>query len=173
MPTIVPLRQVPECIGTFVSLFEQEWPAWYGAGGRGNAGADLAAYGDPSGQLPVGVVARAHEGSFIGIAALKTSGTAQHAHLGPWAGAGYVVPGYRRREVGAALLSGLLAEARRLGHPTIYCATSTSVSLLERQGGRLLEWVEHDGAAIAVYAIAAPAIDLPAEQRPREQPQGF
>jgi N-acetylglutamate synthase-like GNAT family acetyltransferase len=64
-----------------------------------------------------------------------------------------VVPGWRRRGIGAALLAGLLAEAQRLGFPRVFCATATAASLLERQGWRLLERTEHDGKPIAIYAI--------------------
>jgi hypothetical protein len=53
------------------------------------------------------------------------------------------------------LLSGLLHEARRLGFGTVYCATSTAASLLERQGWRLLATALHDGKPVRVFSSAA------------------
>jgi len=151
--TIVPLREHSGCIPLFARCFEQEWPAWYGPGGQGNAMADLTAFANPAGDLPVGVVARAADGAWVGVAALKAVSIPEFAHLGPWAAAGYVAPGLRRQGIGAALLAGLLAESRRLGFATVYCATATAGSLLERQGWRLLERTRHDDKPTAIYAI--------------------
>lgn len=151
--TIVPLREQPDGIPFFARCFEQEWPAWYGPGGQGNAAADLTAFANPAGELPVGVVARAAGGAWVGVAALKAVSIPEFAHLGPWAAAGYVAPGLRRQGIGAALLDGLLAEARRLGFAAVYCATATAGSLLERQRWRLLERRGHDGNPIAIYTV--------------------
>jgi GNAT superfamily N-acetyltransferase len=151
--TVVPLREQPDCIPFFARCFEQEWPAWYGPGGHGNAMADLTAFANPAGDLPVGVVARAADGAWVGVAALKAVSLPQFAHLRPWAAAGYVAAGLRRQGIGAALLDGLLAQARRLGFATVYCATATAGSLLQRQRWRLLERATHDGKPIAIYAI--------------------
>ena len=151
--TIVPLREHSGCIPLFARCFEQEWPAWYGPGGQGNAMADLTAFANPAGELPVGVVARVADGAWVGVAALKAVSLPQFAHLRPWAAAGYVAAGLRRQGIGAALLDGLLAQARRLGFATVYCATATAGSLLERQRWRLLARVTHDGRPIAIYAV--------------------
>ena len=138
--------------------FEQEWPAWYGHGGHGSALADLSEFANAAGELPVGVVARAEDGSYVGIAALKAAFIPQFSHWGPWAGAGFVLPGLRRHGIGAALVAGLLAQARHLGFPFVYCATASAASLLERQGWQLLERTEHDGKPISVYSIAVPSL---------------
>ena len=148
----MPLREQPECVGFFAGHFEQEWPAWYGPGGQGSAIADLTEFANSAGDLPVGVVARADDGSYVGVAALKATSIPEFAHFSPWAGAGFVLPSLRRRGIGAALLSGLLAEARRLKFPFVYCATATAASLLERQGWQLLERAKHDGNPIDIYS---------------------
>lgn len=153
---IVPLREQPDAAGFFAPLFEREWPNWYGPGGQGNAATDLAAFANPAGELPVGVLAVAADGSRVGVAALKAASLPGFGHLTPWASAGFVVPGMRRQGVGAALLRALLVEARRLGYPFVYCATATAASLLDRQGGRLVKRVEHEGSTVSVYSIAVP-----------------
>lgn len=53
-------------------------------------------------------------------------------------------PGRCRAGVGARLLSTPLAEARRLGFHTIYCATASAVSLLEREAWSRIDEVEQD-----------------------------
>jgi len=154
--TVIPLRQRPEFCAFFAQQFESEWPKWYGPGGQGNAREDLEAFANPKGNLPVGVVAIDDAGSPIGIAALKEASIASHTHLSPWATAGYVVLSRRRAGIGAKLLSALLAEARRLSFHTIYCATASAVSLLEREGWSQIDAVVHDGEELLIYARVVP-----------------
>jgi GNAT superfamily N-acetyltransferase len=151
MPTVIALRLRPEFCAFFAQQFESEWPRWYGPGGPGNAREDLDAFANPQGNLPVGVIALDDAGSPIGIAALKVASIATHTHLSPWATAGYVVPARRRAGVGAGLLAALLAEARRLGFHTVYCATASAASLLEREGWRRIDEVEHDGERQLIF----------------------
>jgi GNAT superfamily N-acetyltransferase len=133
MPAVIPLRERPDLCAFFEEQFETEWPGWYGSGGRGDAAADLSAFANTEGALPVAVVALDDAGLPVGIAALKATSIDTYAHVGPWATAGYVIPPMRRGGIGASLLSALLVEARRLNFDTIYCATATAVSLLERE----------------------------------------
>ena len=156
MPTVIPLRQRPEFCAFFAQQFESEWPNWYGPGGQGSAREDLEAFANPKGILPVGVIAIDDGGSPIGIAALKPVSIPTHTHLSPWATAGYVVPGRRRAGIGAKLLSALLAEAQRLGFHTIYCATASAVTLLEREGWHQIDAVVHDGARQFIFARLVP-----------------
>ena len=156
MPTVIPLRLRPEFCAFFAQQFESEWPNWYGPGGQGSAREDLEAFANPKGILPVGVIAIDDGGSPIGIAALKAVSIPTHTHLSPWATAGYVVPGRRRVGIGAKLLSALLAEAQRLGFHTIYCATASAVTLLEREGWKQIDAVVHDGSRQFIFARLVP-----------------
>lgn len=149
--TVRALREHPEHCAFFAAAFEAEWPTWYGPGGPGDAMADLLSFANGQGAIPVGVVALERNGEPIGVAALKATSVPSHSHLTPWAAAGYVAPAWRRQGVGALLLEALLREAARLGHATVFCATSTSASLLERQGWHLLESVRHEGHALQVF----------------------
>lgn len=151
LATIFPLRERPEHCVFFASAFEREWPSWYGPGGPGDARADLLSFANAAGKLPVGVVALGPDEAPLGVAALKATSVPGPADRFPWATAGYVVPALRRRGLGALLLAALRAEARRLGHPTVYCATATAGSLLIRQGWDLVDTVLHDGRPLQVF----------------------
>jgi GNAT superfamily N-acetyltransferase len=147
-----PLREYPELVSEFVHRFEQEWPDWYGPGGQGNALQDLRAFANPQGHLPVGVVAISEKDRACGLAALKASSIPEYSHLSPWATAGYVLPELRGQGIGAALLAALVSEAGALGYNTVYCATSTAMSLLHRLGWHLLEETQHDGKPLFLFA---------------------
>ncbi|HEY1393227.1 MAG TPA: GNAT family N-acetyltransferase [Methylibium sp.] len=146
------LAKHQEVLPVLQAWFESEWPAHYGPGGRGDARQDLLAYSN-AGSVPIGFVAF-RGGVPCGFAALKREAFATHPQLSPWAGAAYVEPALRRQGIGRALVASLEAEARRLGYPRIYGATSTAGSLLERCRWSLLESVVHDGEQVAVYEKA-------------------
>ena len=134
--------------------FETEWPDWYGAEGQGNLQQDLQAYSASAERLPVGMIAfeRSHP---VGAGALKAESIPGHTHLCPWAAAGYVVPSCRGRGIGAALLAGLVRHAETLGFERVFCATSTSESLLIRSGWSVVEVVQHAGKALTIFRSAA------------------
>jgi GNAT superfamily N-acetyltransferase len=60
-------------------------------------------------------------------------------------------PQFRRRGIGARLVSALEDVARDLGFTTLYSGTSTANSLLIREGWQFMEVVQYDGEAISVY----------------------
>jgi GNAT superfamily N-acetyltransferase len=152
--SIRPLRDCPAAIDPLAAAFEREWPDWYRPGGQGDAAADLAAYANPDGALPVGVVAFDAIGAPLGTAALKAAFAPEFAHLTPWASAGWVTPSQRRHGLGAQLLRALEAEARRLGFAHIYCATSTAITLLQREGWTPHAQTVHDGHEIRIFQRA-------------------
>ena len=147
--TVARLAHYPGSWGQIADWFRAEWPDWYGPGGPGDADADVRAAG--RGQaLPWGLLALL-DGQPCGVAVLKPQSIPSHAHLSPWAAAGYVLPALRGRGIGAALLAALEEEAAALGYPHIYCATATAASLLERSGWTSIESVEREGKQVAVY----------------------
>ena len=135
---------------TVAGWLREEWPGWYGQGGRGDAVGDAHAFAASTERLPLGVVALV-AGRPVGVGALKAESLASHRHLTPWAAAGYVLPELRGRGVGAALLAALVREAGRLGFPCVYCGTSTSASLLLRAGWQAVEVIEHDGRPLTIF----------------------
>jgi GNAT superfamily N-acetyltransferase len=148
--TTAPLAAHRDRLPLLQAWFEAEWPQWYGAGGRGDARADLEAFAGRC-ELPIGIVAL-RGAELVGIAALKAESIASHRHLRPWAAAGLVTPSSRRQGVGALLLAALEDEAARLGFRRIYCGTSRAESLLLRCGWQLQQRITHDGESLGSYA---------------------
>lgn len=131
-----------------------EWPAWYGPGGPGDVERDVQAFGASPQDLPVGIVVFAGPEP-VGFGALKQVSIPSHLHLSPWAAAGYVVPHRRGQGIGAALLQALVSHAASIGHPIVYCGTSTATTLLERSGWHLLEQVTHADKPLSIYRSGA------------------
>jgi GNAT superfamily N-acetyltransferase len=161
---VLPLRERPEFIPELQAWFEAEWPGYYGHGGPGDARRDLLAYAQPDpASLPLGLLALRRDADGLsehpcGFAAIKTETFAPCPDLGPWAGAALVPQALRRQGIGLLLLRALVSEARalyrhRARHPTLFCATATSDSLMLRAGWRLRERVMHGGGEVRVYEV--------------------
>lgn len=140
--SFAPLHDVPELVPVVSDWLLREWPAWYGEGAPGDLREDMAAFAASDTVLPVGIVAFLG-GEPAGFGALKRESIRTHTHLGPWATAGYVRPALRGQGIGAGLLRTLASHAGRLGHPSIYCGTSTAQPLLRRLGWHELERILH------------------------------
>jgi len=141
-----------EAVPMLKQWFETEWIDYYGAAGPGDAEQDLIAYSSRE-KLPVALVAFC-EGQLCGIAALKPESISTHKHLYPWVAAGFVVPRFRRRGIGANLVSALEDVARELGYSTIYCGTSTATVLLKRHEWQFMERVRYNGEDVSIYRKA-------------------
>ena len=146
------LAHHPDLLPLLAAWFKSEWPAYYGPGGPADAATDLRAYSSDS-TVPIGLVAF-RDNEVCGVAALKAQSITGRPNLGPWAGAGFVPPQHRRQGIGGALLRGVESVAKELGFPRVYCATSTSASLLERNKWHLLERTIHEGELVAIYEKA-------------------
>jgi GNAT superfamily N-acetyltransferase len=146
------LADHPAVLPVLKQWFEAEWESYYGPTGPGDAQSDLLAYSN-RGVLPIGVVAF-YENELCGVAALKSESLPMHSHLGPWAAAGLVSPGYRRRGIGSALVRALEETARSLGYSRIYCGTSTANRILERRHWQCMEQVKYNGEDVSIYQKA-------------------
>ena len=133
------------------SWFIEEWPEWYGQGGRGNALADLNAFATSQWELPIGFIAF-DENSPVGVAALKAESLPTHRHLCPWAAAALVLPSHRGRGIGAELLGVVVRHAATLGYHRVYCGTATAIALLRRSGWSELEVIQHEGESIVIFS---------------------
>lgn len=149
-------------LGLLAERLAQEWPAWYGEAGPGDARADLRAWAHGRPALPLAVVALAGEEP-VGIAALKAESVASHRHLAPWAAAGWVRPDRRRAGLGAQLLAALEAQAAALGFEAIYCGTGTADTLLARAGWQAVAQGHQSGEAMRIWRrTLLPSLVLPA-----------
>ena len=150
---IEPLSDHRELLPLLQRWFVAEWPDWYGPSGQGDAVADLEAFAACADRIPLGMVVF-QGGVAIGAGALKADSMGSHTHLSPWAGAGFVLPEHRGKGAGAALLAALVAKARALGYPAIYCATSTAESLLLRAGWSVVAVTSQDGKELTIFRSA-------------------
>ncbi len=134
----------PALLPVLAALLESTWPDWYGAGGRGDARADLARYAQGSG-VPFGMVLL-QQGKAIGFAALKNEGFGDWP--GPWLGAATVQAALRGQGLGSQLFGALEAAAQAQGFASLYAATSTAASLLARRGWLCLQPQQADQPGI-------------------------
>ena len=151
---VEPLANHLDLVTVVARWFVSEWPAWYGIDGPGDVIKDLQAFSASVQTLPVGLVAF-ENGRPVGAGALKAESIPSHTHLSPWAAAGFVLPVCRGRGIGGALLAGIVVHARSLGHPWVYCGTSTSKSLLERSGWSVVEITQLDNKPLTIFRSAA------------------
>jgi GNAT superfamily N-acetyltransferase len=151
---VEPLAHHRELVPLVAEWFLPEWPSWYGPGGPGNLAHDADAFAASDSALPVGmVIFESHVP--VGAGALKEHSVPSHAHLSPWAAAGYVLPSCRGRGLGAMLLQALVARAHALGFERVYCGTSTAERLLSRAGWQPLEVIDHAGKPLTIFQSAA------------------
>ena len=148
------LSEHRDLVPLVASWLQAEWPDWYGTSGKGSAHEDVLEYAGAGKTIPFGVVAF-RDGVPCGFGALKNDAIPPGSDRGPWVGAGYVLPELRGQGIGALVLRALTGEARRLGFLHVYCGTSTSTSLLRREGWRELEVVPHEGAQVVVFQSPA------------------
>ncbi len=152
--SVAPLARHRDLVPLVAKSFVSEWPAWYGVGGEGNVAEDLEHFAESETTLPIGFIVFSNE-TPVGAAALKIESIPSHNHLSPWAAAGFVVPELRGKGIGAIMLKAMVVHARRLGHPHVYCGTSTSESLLQRSGWSAIEAIQHAGKAMTIFRSAA------------------
>lgn len=151
------LADHPEVVPALCALFEAEWPAWYGPDGPASARADLEAYAQPA-SIPLGIVALAGS-ALAGFMALKHDAIAGHEHLGPWVGAGVVIPELRGQGIGSRLLAALEQQACRLAIGRLYAGTARADGLLRRAGWQLLGETEQQGERVRIFLRQLPPVD--------------
>lgn len=154
MLTTQPLPHARHLMPTVSHWLLSEWPNWYGEDGPGHLSADVTAFAASDRTLPIGFVAF-DDGNPVGFGALKAESIPSHRHLTPWAAAGFVLPERRGKGIGALLLQAMVAHARTLGYEHVYCATSTSVSLLHRAGWHVVEEIMHAGEPMVIFRSGA------------------
>lgn len=160
MLSALPLSRAAHLKPQVADWLLSEWPDWYGPAGPGNLAMDIEDFAASDTSLPVGLVLLS-ESTPVGFGALKATSIESHGHLSPWAAAGFVVPALRGQGLGRFLLAAIVEHAGRLGHPYVYCGTSTAQSLLRRSGWNELEVIVHHGKPLSVFRSEAQPIAQP------------
>jgi len=107
--------------------------------------------------LPLALVAIEHD-QVIGTGALKLRDLVSRPQYEPWLGGLFVVPEFRRRGVGTALVHRLVAEALRLRLPQLYLWTPSAESLYARLGWGKVEALCYCGYEIVVMKKRVSAV---------------
>ena len=101
-------------------------------------------------RVPLALVA--YSGTDIaGVVALLKRSVKCRPELGPWLGALYVFPAYRRQGVGAMLIQRAEQAAHRLGLKALYAGTETATDLFRRAGWDAIEQLEEGGEHLTVF----------------------
>ncbi len=75
----------------------------------------------------------------VGTASLKIQEMATHKHLYHWLGTVYVVPSFRKKGIGRALVNHAESKARELGVQTLYLHTPNKEHFYQQQGWETIE----------------------------------
>ncbi|MEQ9640665.1 MAG: GNAT family N-acetyltransferase [Alphaproteobacteria bacterium] len=130
---IVALADAAFAIPALRAAFADAWAPWYGPGGQGDADLDLRSCMNTD-RLPTAVAALDDAGAVLGTAALKPESLGSELGYGPWLAAVLVLPPYRRRGIGSALIAAIEDRGRQLQFDAIFTSTDTANALVERRG---------------------------------------
>ena len=122
-PQIEQLSARPDLLPTVASWVYNEWWTEVDGAGAGTLADLLWDHLTPD-QIPITLVA-SFERYPVGTATLLAHdvGTEEWPNLSPWLAAVYVMPDYRRRGVGAALINAIVEKAASLGVGALYLLT--------------------------------------------------
>lgn len=148
---IADLADHPGMAGGCADLLRATWPDWYGAGGQGDADADVAARlrGD-AGRRCVVALAGAR---VVGTVALSPSSHGAQEGEGPWIVGLAVVDDFRGQGIASAMIAALQARARADGHRRLWTTTQSARCVFGRVGWSDLRRTP-DGWSVMDRAIA-------------------
>ena len=119
--SIVHLFEAPEHRVAAASLIHHEfWLDVWGASTERRAA--RLALADRADQLPLALIAL-HDGHLVGAINLVDNDDENHPEWHPWLAGMVVAPDWRGQGIGSALVTALLAHARRLGFERVYFGT--------------------------------------------------
>ena len=140
-PRIEPLTERPEWLPLVAAWIYEQW--WTDSDETPDSlGAKLRAHLTPD-CLPLTLVASLEHHPVGTVTLLEHDvGTELWPHLSPWLAALYVVPPFRRRGVGTALVKAAEARATTLGAGVLYLLTSDREAFYARLGWQIADRVD-------------------------------
>ena len=136
----------PHTAAAVAKLMQDTWPAHYGAGGAGDAAADVDRRSRTDG-LPIGFVALS--GDPVGVVALNaTSFGALPGDDGPWLVGLAVSQAERGQGIGSALTAAVEAHAKAKGARRVFTTTQNAAGLLRRRGWFAIRRVTDDQGVV-------------------------
>lgn len=106
------------------------------------------------GGIPLTVIALSDD-ELLGSASLIEHDMDDRLELTPWLAGVFVAPEHRRKGIGAALVSRVMAEATSLCVPTLYLYTVDSTAFYESLGWSLMEKTRYRQMAVSIMSFTA------------------
>ncbi len=129
--------------------FQAQWPDYFA--GRPLTDIEQDFHEDANRDcIPTRLVALVDD-EIAGTIVLRARAFGGHAAYSPGLGGLYVAEAYRRRGVGAALITAGMELSRAQGHATVYAATSVAHGLFARLGWVLIDTVIEGDEQVGVY----------------------
>ncbi|MCV0427647.1 MAG: GNAT family N-acetyltransferase [Roseibium sp.] len=148
---VTALENVPQACGLLETWYLDEWPAWYGREGPGDARQDLTACLEFDGRLPRCLVALDEASTPVGTVSLRKISPGSDQYPGAWLTALLVPPEFRRSGVGTRLIAAAEQEAGRLGFSEIFSTTASAQSLLLRRDWVSLDVLKAPSGALEIF----------------------
>jgi predicted N-acetyltransferase YhbS len=126
----------------------QEWAALLPDWSRTQAEAELQSHTGRR-QIPTTLVAL-QDGRLLGSASWLEADLDGWEHLSPWVASVFVIPEFRGRGLGRALVRRAVEEARALGVTVIYLFTAGQAGYYEKLGWELWQRTEHHGRDVVI-----------------------
>ncbi|WP_422378767.1 GNAT family N-acetyltransferase [Roseibium sp.] len=148
---VVCLETISEAAADIEVWFRDEWPAWYGAGGQGDARRDLARCLHTEFRLPRCLVALNTVRLPVGTVSLRDSSPGSDRYPGAWLTA-LLVPGpFRLAGIGTSLVAAAEAEAARLGYSEILSSTATAQSLFLTRDWQRIDTFRYPSGELEIF----------------------
>ncbi|HEV2839873.1 MAG TPA: GNAT family N-acetyltransferase [Chthoniobacterales bacterium] len=104
------------------------------------------------GGIPLTVIALS-DNELLGSASLIEHDMDDRLELTPWLAGVFVAPEHRRKGIGAALVSRVMAEATSLGLPKLYLYTMDSTAFYASLGWSLMEKTRYRQMAVSIMSF--------------------
>jgi GNAT superfamily N-acetyltransferase len=155
----VRIESIADHLETIETIARWHWEAWGHADPEGSLATWTAGLRQRTNRatIPTTYVALAGD-DLPGSVTLVRHDMTTRRELSPWLAGLYVVPSFRGRSVGSALVRHAVSQAATLGAPRLYLHTATAQGLYSRLGWRPIatEWYEGESATVMAIDTAHP-----------------
>ena len=143
--TIYRLAEHPQFAAQTAALMIHVWPQHYGAGGPGDAMADVASR-IAEDRAAIAVL----DDAVVGTAAIAAESFGS-AGDGPWLVGLCTAPSVRGQGIATALTTWAMARARQDGQPALYTTSQSTVGIMKRLGWRRVRQLADESGSWTVW----------------------
>jgi GNAT superfamily N-acetyltransferase len=145
------LADRPQFVPRLAALHHAEWawidPAWTLAEAQANLEVHTAGTAVPTTRIAL------VDGALAGSVSLLANDHSRIRKWSPWLASLLVLPPFRGRGIGAALVREAVAIAARFGIERLYLYTDDAAAFYARLGWTMVERLDHDGIEVDVMGI--------------------